>query len=73
MDIIEILKIDGEWFGEDFRTQDAVEAWQEYAAEEGDGTEVEAWLHYAEFANWEDRIADAIYDEEYAYYDLGER
>ena len=70
MDIIEILKIDGEWFAEDFRTQDAVEAWQEYSAEEGDGTEVEAWLHYAEFANWEDRIADAIYDEEFGFYDV---
>jgi len=66
---IVIAKIDFAWFAEDYRTQNAVEAWKEYAAE-GDGADVGAWLHYAEFANWEDRIADAIYDEEYGFYDV---
>lgn len=59
MNSIEIAKIDAEWFAEDFRTQDQVEAWDEYSQEEGD-SQVEAWLEYCEDANYEDHIIDVM-------------
>jgi hypothetical protein len=56
---IVIAKIDFEWFADDFRTQDAVEAWREYATE-GDGEDVGAWLEYATEAAYDDHICDVM-------------
>jgi hypothetical protein len=59
MDSIVIAKIDGEWFSNDSRTQDQVEAWQEYATE-GDDAQVATWLEYCEEANYDDHIIDVM-------------
>ena len=59
MNSIEIAKIDGEWFSNDSRTQDQVEAWQEYSTEDGDA-QVEVYLEYAEDANYEDHVQDVM-------------
>ena len=59
MDSIVIAKIDGEWFSNDSRTQDQVEAWQEYATEGGDA-QVAMWLEYCEEANYDDHIIDVM-------------
>jgi hypothetical protein len=59
MNSIEIAKIDGEWFSNDSRTQDQVEAWQEYSTEDGDA-QVEVYLEYAEDANYDDHIIDVM-------------
>jgi hypothetical protein len=59
MDSIVIAKIDGEWFSNDSRTQDQVEAWQEYSTEDGDA-QVATWLEYCEEANYDDHIIDVM-------------
>ena len=59
MNSIEIAKIDGEWFSNDSRTQDQVEAWDEYSTEDGDA-QVEVYLEYAEDANYEDHVQDVM-------------
>jgi hypothetical protein len=64
---IVVAKIDFEWFAEDYRTQNAVEAWREYATE-GDGEDVGAWLEYATEAAYDDHIQDVMAAAEFEWY-----
>jgi hypothetical protein len=66
---IVVAKIDFAWFAEDYRTQNAVESWREYATE-GDGADVGAWLEYATEAAYDDHIQDvmAAAAEEFEWY-----
>ena len=59
MNSIEIALVDFAWFANDFTVQNQVEAWDEYATE-GDATDVEAYLEYAEEANYDDHITDVM-------------
>jgi hypothetical protein len=59
MNSIEIALVDFAWFANDFTVQNRVEAWNEYATE-GDATDVEAYLEYAEEANYDDHITDVM-------------
>jgi hypothetical protein len=59
MNSIEIALVDFAWFANDFTVQNQVEAWNEYATE-GDATDVEAYLEYAEEANYDDHITDVM-------------